>query len=194
MTNIIKTENNVQKGSKNSLEKFLREENSTGLEDTCVVVDSSGSMSDYVGEMTKWQHLLHALQYHFENTNAKCISFSSSAHFTDIENPEYEGGGTSLSPALQMCYEFSNLIIISDGELHDERSSLIVAEQLAKNGVKGDTIYIGNDTEYGAKTMKKLAKILGGEQQTVDSNKGVKEMKKLKQVFAGFLPERCIKL
>lgn len=197
MKSIIKTEGKgeVQK-SHNSLERFLGEGKTGGLEDTCVIVDSSGSMSDYVGEMTKWQHLLHALQYHFENTAAKCISFSGSAYFTEIENPQYEGGGTSLGKAFQLCLnnDFANLIIISDGELHDEEESLRLARMLANRGTKGDTIYIGNDNEYGAATMRKIADILGGSQETVDSNKGVEEMKQLKSAIAGFLPEKCIKL
>lgn len=194
-TEIIKSSGTPSKDH-NSLEKFLGVNKKGGLEDTCIIVDSSGSMADYVGEMTKWQHLLHALQYHFEDTDAKCISFSGSAFFTEIEKPNYQGGGTSLSKAFQLCLKepFSNLIIISDGELHDEEESIDLAKILAGNGTKGDTIYIGNDNEYGADTMRKIARILGGEQTTVDSTKGVEEMKLLTQAFAGFLPEKCIKL
>ncbi len=197
MSDIIKQEvtRTVRKGSKNSLERILGQEQNQNFSDTCIILDASASMGDRIGSLSKWDHLLHAVNVHFEDTDARGIVFSSTADYCDINNPPFLRGNTNMNLAFMLAQkmdtQLNQIIIISDGLPYPVSPEEVIKEaKLCR--CKVDCIFIGSDDDRGAEFMKRLADECNGQEFTVNDNP--EDIKLLKSVIAGLIPEKCIQL
>lgn len=202
MKDIIKSETIRKKiGSRaRSLESFAGVESSVSgsrrnTNDKVLVIDKSSSMSESVGGMTKWDHLLHAINLHFAGGHAIAVCFDGSPnvqvmHVDDIAHQVRPGGGTAMEYAFQEIHrgnfltggKYKSIIAISDGETYNEEKAMDAAKTL---GVKVDTIYIGEDDTAGCEFMKRLSKETGGGHNTVnDDEQGIRL---LESAIAGLL-------
>ena len=152
-------------------------------------------MNAVISSVTLWDHLLHAVNIHFKDSQVNCIVFGSIASIEDIENPKKLGGGTNMQLAFRLVNEklmpgIKNVILISDGLPTCGEQPIF--DECEKGGFKVDCIYIGEDNSRGAEFLKKLSSMFGGKEYTVGDNQD--DIKFLKNAIKGFLPERTIQL
>lgn len=169
--------------------------------DKLLILDASSSMDMRIGSVTKWEHLIHAIEIHFLGSNANCLVFSSSMS-TKLLAPEdisghYPGGSTAMDEPFIAAYdkklqdgtiisEFESIILISDGQpdggLDGQEDVINIALKIKK---PVNCIYIGDDNEAGAIFMKKLSKLTNGSSDVVKDNPD--DIKLLKTKLAGLL-------
>jgi len=200
----------IQPGTPNKLQDLVgytgRQSQSQSIEVSLdkhvLFLDSSGSMYSKVGERTKWEHLLAALEANYsDKPSTKCISYSGTAVVTNVLNPEMIGGMTRLNTGFMLAEDvyniagISSIVVISDGMDDYELSAAETAKKWADSGIKGDFIYIGREGDRGERFMREMAEIMNGEQITVH-DKCETEIKLLTSAIKGFLPsgDRTINL
>lgn len=113
------------------------------VHDSALLLDTSGSMSDYCdGLTTKIEALMNILK----SINCKYLySFNSyAARLVDRNQKLYAGGGTNLYPALLLMKEdaVKSGIIITDGEIGDQDLTLKFIDE--NPDVKLQIIYVGS--------------------------------------------------
>jgi len=130
-----------------------------------LLLDCSGSMSEYVKGKSKFDALMEAIQ---DYPRASYISFSESACL-GIET--FPAGETNMAEAFRLCTTLprskrQTIIVISDGLPNSESQAI---EEALKLATPVNIIYIGPGGDKGEEFMKKLAEITGGRQTTVNT-------------------------
>jgi hypothetical protein len=184
-----------------SLAKFLgvddestsKENNYIDATNKLVFVDMSYSMDDEVGALSKWKHLLAAMDELFEHDDMPIIAFARTGMrrtLGQLFKGEGPCGNTNMLHAFEMAKNdvppAKSAFIISDGEpTSPEQATLDAAVEL---GIPFDTFYIGpDDTRYnpGLDFMKKLAELTGGKHDNIKADE--KGILQLKNKIAGLL-------
>jgi hypothetical protein len=167
----------VIKASNNPTEdygfKAIKKRMELATNETVILADHSSSMIEYVGGKPKLTSLKEALRNLFKQqpTN-RLIMFGYNAYLTDISNIDRKVEGfTNLAAGLQMAIQFKpkRTIVITDGCCDNE---FLALEQAGKLTGVIDIIFCGdlNDT-IAIEFLKKLARISGGREITVDMTK-----------------------
>lgn len=139
-----------------------------------ILVDTSASMSDCDsrGGKSRYDVACEELRFLQANNPGKIlvISFSDTALACLGGVPQYIGGGTLVSRALEYARPYDipgmKIILISDGEPMDERQAFDVAKTY-HNAIS--TIYVGpEDRPYGRDFLRRLAAATGGSTVTAD--------------------------
>lgn len=139
-----------------------------------ILVDTSGSMSnhDSRGGKSRYDVACEELRILQANNPGKIlvISFSDTAIVCLGGVPQYLGGGTMVSRALEYARTYDlpamKFILISDGEPTDEIQALRVAKTY-KNPIS--TVYVGpEDHPYGREFLSRLASLSGGSSVSAD--------------------------
>lgn len=137
--------------------------------DVVILVDVSGSMAarDSRGGRSRYDIALEELARLQKSLPGRIavVSFSNEAKFCPGGVPQYDGGGTYLTEALnfvQIADGTVRFIVVSDGCPENERSALAVARQMTS---QIDTVFVGpeNDIEGGRAFLEKLAHARGGQ-------------------------------
>lgn len=154
--------------------------------DAVIIVDTSGSMASSDEQTnSRYERAVSALEYYQQEIPGKIlvVSFSSDAKFCLNGYPDYQGGGTDMTRALQFVHladsiKGMNFILISDGQPDSEVSALSEARKYQN---KINTVFIGSENGYGRDFLKKLSNATGG--QSVVDFKAMNMRKALKEVL-----------
>lgn len=124
--------------------------------DSALLLDTSGSMADYIGaNQTKWDELKKLAQ---QFTDIRRFAFSSNC--TELGPAEiipYAAGGTSMGLAFDTVKikGIKHLVMITDGCPDNPQGALQSAQ-----GLKIDVFYVGPDP--APDFLKELARVTGG--------------------------------
>ena len=147
--------------------------------DAVVIVDTSGSMSEYdaAGGLSRYDVACKELEKLQETLPGKIavISFSTSVVFCPNGQPYNFGGGTDLAKALEFAkladVDGMRFVLISDGEPNDRNAALRVAKTYAN---RIDVIYVGGEFgSDGRRFLNELAQASGGIAVPVDTLTGL---------------------
>ncbi len=157
---------------KGSLQSVAEQSNASIAEsfmgcDTLVIVDVSGSMAerDARGGRERYQVACDELKRLQQSLPGKVgvVAFSTYPEFAPGGMPNFQGGGTNLTAALEFVRVADGtvkFVVISDGEPNDERSALAIARSFTS---KIDTVYVGPESDRrGADFLRRLAEASGG--------------------------------
>jgi len=142
----------------------IREEKALAkaTESIVLLLDVSGSMSEYVGEKRKIDHLREAVR---DYASLRKVSFSSDVAEGSIPNPN---GGTNMADAFEhlLSSHPKEVVLISDGLPDSQEGALSAARSLA---CPINVIYIGPGGDEGEAFMERLAAETSGKQVTADT-------------------------
>jgi len=190
---IIKSSAKKLQRAGSSLERYAGL-NKSNNNSTILVIDKSSSMNENVGSMTKWEHLIHAVNQHFNDDSHLCIAFSCGGitYLTKCLPSELNNvspqGGTEMHYAFQYILEnnlheaYESIVVISDGETYGEDMTIQEAKKL---GRKIDCIFIGHEKSDGWRFIRRLAKECDGKSDRVGADKD--EIKLLGTKITGLL-------
>jgi hypothetical protein len=153
--------------------KSIKKRMELATNETVILADYSTSMSTHVGKYEKLASLKIAVRNLFKRmpTN-RFIIFGYAAYLTDITSiNRATEPSTNLAAGLELACQFKpkRTIVITDGQCNDEKLALEQAEKLT--GVI-DVIFCGNPSDLKAiEFLKKLARLSGGREITVDMTK-----------------------
>lgn len=120
-----------------------------------------------------------------ENPGKVClICFDDKQTFEPSGIARYPNGSTDIAGALSFVWKADNtglkFVIISDGEPDDDEAAIAMARQFKS---KISCIYIGPEGGEGARFLKRLSGVTGGQ----FSNNGIAGIGNLSNTVAGFL-------
>lgn len=152
-----------------------------------VLMDSSASMTaeDAPGQ-SRWRKACNQLaKLQSENPGKVClICFDDKQTFEPSGIARYPNGSTDIAGALSFVWKADDtglkFVVISDGEPDDDEAAIAMARQFKS---KISCIYIGPEGGYGARFLKRLSGVTGGQ----FSNSEVAGIGNLSNTVAGFL-------
>ena len=167
MGNLIKTNSEaIQKSSLGAIlsKRGLLNENSGMPRDTVLLLDTSGSMAEYLEDgQTKFQRMLDEVKVFL----SKYEAWQFDCKPRQIQNRQVRTprGSTDLALALE---ELAGrvILLVTDGMPNNEEAAI----EAAKNVRKMSVIYIGDPNPVAEQFLEDLAEAAGGKFETADLN------------------------
>lgn len=137
-----------------------------------LILDRSGSMADRLrdSDMRKIDRLREVVA----GLNQQGVAFRQVVFDHEILETTVIGeprGGTNLTGALMYALETAHatkIAVVSDGIPDNKETAMEAAQRAKELGVKIDTFYCGNPGTEGEAFLHELARMTGGQGQTVD--------------------------
>lgn len=135
---------------------------------TLLLLDISGSMSDWVGEYRKIDLLRQALNRELAQGETAIAFHSTTAILSSLQAIPDPMGGTALHLAILEGSKLrpKHTLVVSDGRPDDEAQALAAAASLS--GII-NTLFIGSDNDHNAiNFMRQLARLGCGKAEVCD--------------------------